>query len=454
MSKKSTLEDVIRVADKLGYEVLDEVYINAHTAMKLKCKKCGTKKNVSYSNLKKYINKNVEPCSKCRVNIRKFTYEQIKQYIEIDSKSNCKLLETKESYREKTLVQPKMALCKIDIQCSCGESYSLSFNTFKSNKQFVCPKCSYKIHGGRGKYSYKEIKNYIEIESNSNCKLLSKEYNGNHSLLHIQCSCGNPFYREFACFKGTPSRDGIHKCKKCTGATVKYTTEQITDELNKYDIKLLSKYENYNGDLLVKYNCGFTINRSLNKIRVSLYKCPHCIKNGYGRNTDRLKLEIEEDTHGEYELLSEYKTMNDKITILHKNCGNVYNVTPHNFLDAGNRCPKCSISKGEKFIYDYFKANKINFIQQYECDGLVGLGGSPLRFDFAIFKNDILRFLLEYDGEFHYFPIMGQTNLDKQQEHDRRKDEYCKLHNIDLLRIPYWEFDNIEEVLNGKLNNK
>ena len=144
--------------------------------------------------------------------------------------------------------------------------------------------------------------------------------------------------------------------------------------------------------------------------------------------------------------------MNDKVSILHNKCGNIYEVTPHNFLDSGNRCPKCTSSKAEILIENYFKINKINYIPQYEYKDLVGLGGLPLKFDFAIFDNDNnLIFLLEYDGEFHYFPINGQLALEKQQEHDRRKDEYCKINNIVLLRIPYWEFDIIEEILNKKL---
>ena len=454
MGIRSTLDDVIKVADKLGYEVLDEKYVNSTTKMDFKCKKCGTVKNISFKNLSQYNYKTTSPCNKCKINPKKLTFEQIKQYVEIDSKSNCKLLETKESYKEKTWIQPKMALCKIYIQCSCGESYSISFNTFKSNKQFICPECSYKISGKKSRFSYEEVKNYIEIESNSSCKLLSEEYNGNHSKLHIRCSCGNSFYREFATFKGTPSREGVHRCKKCTGATIKYTTEQINDELNKYDIELLSEYKNFNGGLLVKYSCGFTINRSLSKIKSSLYKCPHCIKSGYGRDTEQLKREINDITNGEYELLSEYKTMNDKVTIVHKKCGNIYENTPHHFLDGGNRCPKCSISKGEKHIDDYLKINNIKNFPQYEYNDLLGIKGGRLRFDFAIFENNNLKFLLEYDGEFHYFPILGQAKLDRQQEHDRRKDAYCKLHNIDLLRIPYWKFDNIENILNEKLNIK
>ena len=32
------------------------------------------------------------------------------------------------------------------------------------------------------------------------------------------------------------------------------------------------------------------------------------------------------------------------------------------------------------------------------------------------------------------------------------KDEYCKSHNIGLLRIPYWESSNSEQIIKDKLN--
>ena len=41
--------------------------------------------------------------------------------------------------------------------------------------------------------------------------------------------------------------------------------------------------------------------------------------------------------------------------------------------------------------------------------------------------------------------------LKKQQEHDKIKDNYCKDKNINLLRIPYWEFNNIENILKDTL---
>ena len=35
----------------------------------------------------------------------------------------------------------------------------------------------------------------------------------------------------------------------------------------------------------------------------------------------------------------------------------------------------------------------------------------------------------------------------KQQEHDRRKREYAESHNITLLEIPYWDYDNVHSIL-------
>ena len=32
------------------------------------------------------------------------------------------------------------------------------------------------------------------------------------------------------------------------------------------------------------------------------------------------------------------------------------------------------------------------------------------------------------------------------------KNEYCENNNITLIRIPFWEFDNLEKILIEKLN--
>ena len=142
------------------------------------------------------------------------------------------------------------------------------------------------------------------------------------------------------------------------------------------------------------------------------------------------------------------------------------------------RCPECQYSKGEEAISNYLidkgcikidqkdfnklvneeKHNKIlYYIPQKEFKELIGLGGRLLSYDFYIPK---LNFLIEYDGEFHYKPIKlyknepikyAEERFKKQQIHDKLKDEYAKNNNIKLLRIPYWEFNNIEKILDSKI---
>lgn len=45
-----------------------------------------------------------------------------------------------------------------------------------------------------------------------------------------------------------------------------------------------------------------------------------------------------------------------------------------------------------------------------------------------------------------------KKDFEKQLEHDRRKREYAKQHNIKLLEIWYYDMDNIEDILVKKLN--
>ena len=76
MSKKSTLEDVISIADKLGYEVLDKEYINTITEMGFKCKGCGIIRHTSFNNLKHRYD-----CENCR-NIKLRTLE-LERYLRL-----------------------------------------------------------------------------------------------------------------------------------------------------------------------------------------------------------------------------------------------------------------------------------------------------------------------------------------------------------------------------------
>lgn len=117
---------------------------------------------------------------------------------------------------------------------------------------------------------------------------------------------------------------------------------------------------------------------------------------------------------------------------------------------AGRGCPKCAESKGEKQLEIILTNYNIPHDSQYTFDDLIGVGGGLLKFDKSVFwdkEQTQLRMLIEYDGIFHYEKQYDDDGFETIQIHDELKNQYCKNNNIKLLRIPYWEFDNIEDIL-------
>jgi hypothetical protein len=83
---------------------------------------------------------------------------------------------------------------------------------------------------------------------------------------------------------------------------------------------------------------------------------------------------------------------------------------------------------------------------------------SHLRWDFRIISDEPI--FIEYDGECHYFPIRyggtseekAEKNLESSQRRDKIKDDYCNDNVFLLLRIPYWEKNNIDEIVTNFIN--
>lgn len=119
-------------------------------------------------------------------------------------------------------------------------------------------------------------------------------------------------------------------------------------------------------------------------------------------------------------------------------CGNI-KIVPRILLDLGqvNSCG-CLYSKGELKISNLLQQNNLPYQQEYTFVGCRGSSGN-LRFDFYINNS----YALEYDGEQHFKPSYGKNRFEIQQKYDTIKNEYCKSHNIPLIRIPYWHYDKI-----------
>lgn len=103
-----------------------------------------------------------------------------------------------------------------------------------------------------------------------------------------------------------------------------------------------------------------------------------------------------------------------------------------------------------KKILGYLENKSISFEIHKKFDGLVGVGGRGLSYDFYLPDHNLL---IEYQGEFHDGTPVCQTNeaFLTQQEHDARKKNYAKLYGIKLLEIWYHDFYNIDSILDTLL---
>lgn len=140
--------------------------------------------------------------------------------------------------------------------------------------------------------------------------------------------------------------------------------------------------------------------------------------------------------------LTDYKDANIKVKIICPTHG-IFEQQPYLHLQ-NQGCPICNQPKGEKIINRLLKEYNINFETQKTFDKCKNKRN--LKFDFYLPDYNIC---IEYDGEQHYKSIKyfgGEKGFSIIQKRDKIKNDFCKNHNIRLIRIKYNE--NIDNILN------
>lgn len=225
-------------------------------------------------------------------------------------------------------------------------------------------------------------------------------------------------------------------------------------------------YENYqpkdfniNSNVSVLWKCSDCQHKWKTRISdrtLGKSKCPNCSNRILNENTSLVinyPLLLDEWDYDKNNINPLLLTSGSHEIVWWKCSSNHTWKTPvHSRTAMKSGCPECVMSKGEKSITD-FLTNNIKYQYQKSYDGLIGIGGKLLSYDFYI---PSLNTLIEYQGEFHDgFGGKGNEyitgNLDTQKEHDKRKREYALINNIKLLEIWYWDFNNIEEILKKEL---
>ena len=152
------------------------------------------------------------------------------------------------------------------------------------------------------------------------------------------------------------------------------------------------------------------------------------------------------DNKYDYSLMR-YNNIKDKVIIICPKHGD-FEQTIDNHL-SGKGCMRCKKSKGEMKIRELLINNNISFIEEAtfpKCKYK-----RVLSFDFYLHNYNIC---IEYDGAQHFKSVAfygGDTGFKLRLKRDNIKTQYCIDNNIDLIRIPYYDYDNIETILSTKI---
>lgn len=120
-------------------------------------------------------------------------------------------------------------------------------------------------------------------------------------------------------------------------------------------------------------------------------------------------------------------------------CGNETNVLALLLFEGlVKSCGCSSVSHSERNMSDYLTTNGFAFKPQYHPEGLYGVGGGYLWFDFAVFRDSQLLFLVELDGEQHRRPVThfgGVSKYERLKANDALKNSWALQNGILLIRI-------------------
>lgn len=128
-------------------------------------------------------------------------------------------------------------------------------------------------------------------------------------------------------------------------------------------------------------------------------------------------------------------------------CGNFTIVNSSDLMTGNTKSCGCIKSVGEETIAKILNQYKISFVAQKTFEDCLypDTNGKAI-FDFYVNDN----YLIEYDGVQHFKENnFFQLSLKSQREKDNFKNEWCKKHNIPIIRIPYTRLKelNIKDLL-------
>ena len=444
MSKKYTKEELIPIVKERNIEFIGD-YMGAREHTMVRCMICGHEWGANISSI---INKGTG-CSKCRDNQmskdRKLSDEEAKRKVFEKTNGLVELVGTYDGRHKESLF-----LCH-----RCGNTFYDEYGKVMNRKNDGCKECLSKIKGSPVKYTTEQARNMVLEHSNGTIHLIG-EYKGWNSKADFVCDCG---YSWSAVFGSVMGNNG--KCPNCNHSRY-YTREETEADIfavHQGRIRMIGEYVNRSVHTLFQCTeCGRIYSATPQNV-IRGYGCDICNRKASAQrkiedNADKYIIKVQEKHNGKVFFLEDYKgsKVSTKFGCIE---GHVWYNTPDN-VSRQNGCPICDKSLGENAICSWLKEHSVEYIPQKRFKGLTGVNDGSLSYDFYI---PSINMCIEYQGEQHYRPIKFHEDNDadaqfiNQQEHDRRKRQYCIDNGITLLEIPYTDYDRIEEILEKALKS-
>ena len=174
-------------------------------------------------------------------------------------------------------------------------------------------------------------------------------------------------------------------------------------------------------------------------LKVNTVECYECFIESYRVHPSEYEDRVKSKVGDEYEIIKPYYRAIDAVVFRHKVCGHEFEMLPNSFL-RGSRCPKCFLSTGELEVHKALNKLNVKYVGEKRIGGV-------LRADFFLPEYQAI---IEYDGQQHFEPVNffgGVQSFKEVVRRDAIKNHYCRFLGFPLLRIPYWEFDNIPQIV-------
>lgn len=338
-------------------------------------------------------------------------------------------------------------------QCSCGNIKSVKGYSLKSGESLSCG-CYRKAVGSKRIIDLVGLKfgRLTVIKRANNCT--EQENKGGTKWL-CECECGNKIVTLGRSLKSGATKSCGCLCRERASENSRSRFIDLTGKVFG-KLTVVNRAENKNGSIYWNClcECGNKTCVSTNNLRNGHVCSCGCSK--HDKTSELFLKNLTGRKFGELTVIERAPTR--KGATYWKcvcSCGNETTVASTNLLRGKTMSCGCLVSSfGENKILKYLESNQVNYENQkrfFDCRDK-----NPLPFDFYLPEYNTC---IEYDGIQHFEPVgfgagkqEAEDNFRLTNKHDKIKTEYCKEKGINLIRIPYTEFDNIEAILKENLN--